>query len=268
MKSVHMIGSHVSTSARTPKIINEISQYLNLKLNMVLHDIASDSALSDYLSTLLSDKDWTGTFITNPLKSKLHLKSNLTISAKQPINLDVYNILSKHDDNFELINTDYLALKSILCNYDTTNVIVFGNGSMYSVISYLLNNMVDAPIVSCICRNPQRSNEYEISDYKLISSKLRNCSLFVNATPCGSLGRSPFPSNINFKDCEPMKCRVLDLVHTHGENHLKKTCRTLNLDYQSGIYMNNLQAYYGIKHLILGKNIMRLEEFLQIIKHI
>ena len=95
MKKIDMIGSHVSTNARTPKIINKIGGYLGIEITVTCHNIINESELEIYISNVQSDPDWRGTFMTNPLKDRIHKRFSNNILAKTPQELQVYNVFSK-----------------------------------------------------------------------------------------------------------------------------------------------------------------------------
>jgi len=256
-----MIGSHVSISARTPRIIQKMNDKLDLGIEMIVYDMNTDKELSNYLLTIRSDPNWFGTFITNPLKSKLHAHQSIQFDKTIPKSLLVYNLLTKTQKGFQLMNTDYMALTKILSSFDTSNVVILGNGSMYKALSHLLRRLKTISSICCVCRQPRNNDEIDIANKTLVRKSLDKCSLFINATPCGSAGRSAFPSSFDIEAMDPIQCKVLDMVHTHYLNSLKDRCISIGISYTDGIWMNNLQAYFGIKHIFNDLSKISIEEF-------
>jgi pentafunctional AROM polypeptide len=189
-----------------------------------------------------------GTSITIPLKEKM--MSHMDILTEHAKNIGAINTIIKTDDNkFTGDNTDYLAIRDAIINFDkkfTTGCIV-GNGGTAKAACYALNQL-NIPC-NIYCRNKERASKTLknfVIDNFIESMTLNNdCSLVIICVPPRV--------NINYDNLKPNTC-IINMAYVGKD---VKLIDREDLNIVEGFSILYKQAFYQYK---LWNNIKNTDE--------
>ena len=263
-----MVGSHVTKSARTPKLIDIVVKATEEPIQTKLIEIKTKQEFVSYTNSIANNPSILGCFVTNPWKEVLEKcrKNGLVQTDKQGI-WNAYNLILREDSGLlKVYNTDGIALVEILKRYNANHVSIIGNGAMARLTRDILMSLENIPSINIFCRNPRENDEIPLNNPEKLQKSFDISDLLINATPCGSPGFNEFPVlaaiTNNNKDL-----RILDYVHTHENNRLRERCTKIGLEYTSGIELNNRQAFYGLKIMNMASKLTTYNTFMELISN-
>ena len=156
-----MIGSHVTKSARTPKLIDRIVEKVKISVQTKLIEIKSKEEFILYTNSIRHDSEVIGSFITNPWKEILETcREDGLVQTEEADICNAYNLILRENHGLpKVFNTDKIALVEIINNYNCDHVTIIGNGAMARLTRDILLSQNYRPNISIVCRSPKERDE-------------------------------------------------------------------------------------------------------------
>jgi shikimate dehydrogenase len=227
-----LVGRDISHS-KSPEIYKKL---IHASLDYRLLDFQDESHIPP-LSAIFNNLD--GLSITAPYKSHFlnQVKMQPEVKALGAINCIRKSINSKNDqDVYEATNTDLSACQEILpkmmSDYQTSRIIILGNGAMTRIIKAALSGKSKVEIKNFCRKQDGDISELNLSEYD--QSLVINCCS-RNYLYQGVLGKNCVFWNLNYNQPEQEKLIV-----------------TKNASYIDGMSLLTLQAIHALRFWNIG----------------
>jgi len=251
-----ILGTHVSTTARSPRVWNEQLETLGKKERMFPLDV-SPANFPFFFESLIECEFFLGGAVAVPYKGVV---ATFLAEVCDPVSkiADASNCIYRSvDSRLRCTNTDGLAavtcLKEELNITNDSKILILGFGGVGRAITAALEVSGFSPVISSRQIPEERlKRRYPRSRFISWGEKREFLAKFDVVINCTTLGSAPeFASTTPLSDVEMSYLRsttkIYDVIYNPAVTLLGKQADSSGIFYRNGLRMNQIQAEIAMK---------------------